>query len=156
MPSGHALFAWRDGERIDRRTKRRLLERLIEKGEALPAVAVDWQRLGVALGNLLDNAITYTPAGGKIALSARRQGDKEITLTVADTGIGIPAQYLPHVFEKFFRVPGQSRGAGTGLGLAIVKEIVAAHRGWASCESAPGKGTAFHLTLPVYTSSLAA
>ena len=71
-----------------------------------------------------------------------------MTLAVADTGVGIPAEYLPHVFDRFFRIPGQSDETGTGLGLAIVKEIVAAHKGEVTCESEPGKGTTFRITLP--------
>ena len=68
---------------------------------------------------------------------------------MADTGIGIPPEYLPHVFEKFFRVPGTTHPPGTGLGLAIVREIVLAHGGLITCESTPGAGTVFHMTLPV-------
>ena len=70
---------------------------------------------------------------------------------MADTGLGIPPEYLPHVFEKFFRVPGQSQGGGTGLGLAIVREIVTAHGGTITCDSQPGAGTMFRLTLPIWT-----
>ena len=63
---------------------------------------------------------------------------------------GIPREHLPHVFEKFFRVPGRTQGRGTGLGLAIVREIVMAHHGEVACDSRPGKGTVFTLTLPVW------
>ena len=114
----------------------------------LPAVAVDAARFGNALGNLLDNALTYTDRGGRITLSASAESDG-VTLVVADTGCGIPPEHLGHVFEKFFRVPGQSRGSGTGLGLAIVQEIVTAHGGTISCASQPGAGTTFRLTLPL-------
>ena len=69
---------------------------------------------------------------------------------MADTGVGIPAEYLPYVFEKFFRVPDTAHPPGTGLGLAIVREIVLAHGGLVTCESEPGKGTVFHLTLPAW------
>jgi len=117
----------------------------IEAG--LPEVAADEARLGSALANLLDNALTYTDRGGRITLSARAKEDT-VVLSVADTGIGIPPEHLPHVFEKFFRVPGQSKGAGTGLGLAIVQEVVVAHGGTITCHSAPGKGTVFRMTLP--------
>jgi PAS domain S-box-containing protein len=119
----------------------------------LPALAVDATRLGHALRNLLDNALTYTDRGGRITLSASADSDA-VVLSVADTGIGIPAEHVPHVFEKFFRVPGQSRGTGTGLGLAIVNEIVAAHGGTIACESRPGAGTTFHIRLPLSTESL--
>ena len=74
-----------------------------------------------------------------------------VRLSIRDTGPGIPAKYLPHVFERFFRVPGQSAPRGTGLGLAIVREIVAAMHGTVSCESAQGQGATFHLLLPVWT-----
>jgi NtrC-family two-component system sensor histidine kinase KinB len=114
----------------------------------LPPVAVDAARLGNALGNLLDNALTYTDRGGRITLSAAVATDG-VTLTVADTGCGIPREHLGHVFEKFFRVPGQKRGSGTGLGLAIVQEIVTAHGGTITCSSQEGVGTTFRLTLPL-------
>jgi PAS domain S-box-containing protein len=114
----------------------------------LPHVAADASRIGTALRNLLDNAVMYTDSGGKITLSAQAGGDT-VTLLVADTGCGISAEHLPHVFEKFFRVPGRSRGGGTGLGLAIVNEVVVAHGGTASCTSEIGHGTVFHLSLPV-------
>jgi signal transduction histidine kinase len=114
----------------------------------LPCVAADAQRLGHALENLLDNALTYTDRGGHINLTATA-ADNAVTLTVADTGIGIPPEHLPHIFDRFFRVPDRSQGSGTGLGLAIVREIITAHGGTASCSSTPGEGTIFRLTLPV-------
>ena len=114
----------------------------------VPSVAVDASRLGHALRNLLDNALTYTERGGRITLAASADADA-VTLSVADTGIGISREHLPHVFEKFFRVPGQSRGTGTGLGLAIVNEIVAAHGGTITCESQPDVETIFRLRLPL-------
>jgi signal transduction histidine kinase len=114
----------------------------------LPDLAADANRLGHALRNLLDNALTYPSRGGRITLEASSEGSW-VTLSVADTGVGIPTDQLPHVFEKFFRVPGQTRGTGTGLGLAIVQEIVTAHGGTVDCESTPGLGTVFRMTLPV-------
>ncbi|WP_083842939.1 HAMP domain-containing sensor histidine kinase [Schlesneria paludicola] len=120
---------------------------IVDVPGVLPEVAVDTSRMGHALSNLLDNALTYTDSGGTISLSAELVG-RDIILSVKDTGSGIPPEYVPHVFEKFFRVPGQSRGSGTGLGLAIVNEIVTAHGGTVSCESQPGIGTAFHIRLP--------
>ncbi len=116
----------------------------------LPAVGVDLVRFGNALQNLLDNALAYTERGGRITLTASATGDK-VSLSVADTGIGIPPEHLPHVFDRFFRVPGQSRAGGTGLGLAIVREIVAAHGGVITCESRIGEGAVFHISLPVHT-----
>jgi two-component system, NtrC family, sensor histidine kinase KinB len=130
------------------RAEDQAVDLVLDMPQGLPKVAVDASRLGSALGNLLDNALTYTDRGGKITVGARANGDT-VTLSVADTGVGIAPEALPHVFEKFFRVPGQSKGVGTGLGLAIVQEIVAAHGGTITCESAPGKGTIFRMTLPV-------
>lgn len=123
------------------------VEIVMENAPGLPPVAVDASRLGHALRNLLDNALTYTDRGGRITLSAGSDSG-EVVLSVADTGIGIPPEHVPHVFEKFFRVPGQSRGIGTGLGLAIVHEIVSAHNGTITCDSRPGEGTVFRMRLP--------
>jgi signal transduction histidine kinase len=123
------------------------IEVVLNLREGLPQIQVDTARFGSALQNLLNNALTYTDRGGRIALGAQSDGD-EVELTIADTGIGIPTDALPHVFEKFFRVPGQSKGTGTGLGLAIVQEIVVAHGGTITCESHLGKGTEFRIRLP--------
>jgi signal transduction histidine kinase len=121
----------------------------VEAAADLPAVAADRQRLGHALGNLLDNALNYTERGGRITLTASADVDT-VTLTVADTGVGIPAEHLPQIFQKFYRIPGQSRDGGTGLGLAIVREIVTTHGGVITCDSRPGAGTVFQLTLPIW------
>jgi len=115
----------------------------------LPLVAADPDRIGYALGNLLENALTYTDRGGRITLSASAANDA-VTLTIADTGKGIPAEHLPHIYDKFFRIPGHSAEGGTGLGLAIVREIVIAHGGSIDCQSQPGVGTVFHIHLPVW------
>ena len=115
----------------------------------LPAVAADADQFQHALQNLLDNALVHTPHGGRITLSARSTGGR-VVFSVADTGCGIPAEYLPMVFERYFRVPGDASQGGSGLGLAIVREIVAAHGGTVECESWPGKTTVFRMALPVW------
>src|SRR5581483_2948251 len=120
----------------------------IEEAPDTPAVNVDPDRFGHALNNLLDNALTYTDEGGEVKLAALPAGPTHVTLSIGDSGIGIPPTYLPHVFERFFRVPTRSRGQGTGLGLAIVREIIAAHGGVITCASEPEKGTTFTITLP--------
>jgi signal transduction histidine kinase len=119
----------------------------VESPDDLPPVAVDAERMGHALGNLLDNALAHTERGGRITLGAAAS-DGEVVLSVADTGVGIPPEHLPHLFERFSRVPGRSPEGGTGLGLAIVREIVAAHGGGITVESRPGEGTTFRITLP--------
>jgi signal transduction histidine kinase len=125
----------------------------VEAEADLPLVAADAQRLSYALNNLLDNAVTYTDRGGKIHLSASASKDTA-TFTIADTGVGIPGEFLPHIFDRFFRVPGQSRVCGTGLGLALVREIATAHGGSVTCESRPGEGAVFRLTVPLWREGL--
>jgi two-component system, NtrC family, sensor histidine kinase KinB len=115
----------------------------------LPPVAVDADQFQHVLQNLLTNALAHTPQGGQITVSAQRRDDC-IVLSVGDTGSGIPAQYLPFVFERYFRVPGDTTHGGSGLGLAIVREIVTAHGGTVQCESQPGQQTIFRIALPVW------
>jgi NtrC-family two-component system sensor histidine kinase KinB len=152
-PEAPAALLQAAADAVRPRAQDKGVELVLDVAPGLPAVAVDAARLGTALGNLLDNALTYTDRGGRITLSACAQADG-VMLAVADTGCGIPKEHLPHVFEKFFRVPGQSRG-GTGLGLAIVQEIVTAHGGTVTCTSVPGAGTTFQLTVPLARESLA-
>jgi two-component system phosphate regulon sensor histidine kinase PhoR len=101
------------------------------------------------LRNLLDNAIKYTPEGGRITVGARVSG-KQFELYVRDTGIGIPEEDLPRLFERFYRVDkARSRElGGTGLGLSIVKHLVAAHGGVTRVESRLDQGSTFYFTLP--------
>jgi signal transduction histidine kinase len=111
----------------------------------------DLTRLSQVVSNLLNNAAKYTPEGGKLVLSARRDGD-EILISVSDNGIGIPSEMLPRVFDLFTQVRGnldRSRG-GLGIGLALVKQLVEMHEGVIVAESAgPGKGSSFRLRLPM-------
>jgi len=100
--------------------------------------------------NLLDNAIKYTPGGGRVRLAVRREQDCAL-LEVSDDGIGIPEEALPHVFKRFFRVDSsRSREqGGAGLGLAIVKSICSAHGADIEVTSAPGRGSTFRLRQPL-------
>ncbi len=125
------------------------IELLLDAADDLPPVAVDAEQFQHALQNLLDNALVHTSQGGRITVSAQRQ-DGQIAISVADTGSGIPAQWLPLIFERYFRVPGETSRGGSGLGLAIVREIVTAHGGEIACESRPGEKTIFRMTLPVW------
>jgi PAS domain S-box-containing protein len=112
----------------------------------LPPVHADRDRLNQLLSNLLDNALKFTPAGGRVRLSASATGTG-IEIAVADSGPGIPADDLPHLFDRFWQADPTSR-AGAGLGLAICKGIVEAHGGKITAESTPGVGATFRLTLP--------
>jgi signal transduction histidine kinase/HAMP domain-containing protein len=123
------------------------VELVLEDCGDLEPVAVDADQFQHALRNLLDNALAHTPQGGRITLAARRSAGR-VVFSVADTGCGIPAQYQPLIFEKYFRVPGDTARAGTGLGLAIVRQIVTAHGGSVECASRPGEGTVFRIALP--------
>jgi signal transduction histidine kinase len=124
----------------------------LQESEPLPRVAVDHARFSQALGNLLNNAVTYTPAGGKVTVSADQTADGKVRFTISDTGVGIPSEYHSHIFDRFFRIPGHSDETGTGLGLAIVKEVVTAHGGDIAFRSVPAKGTTFEITLPAWRS----
>jgi signal transduction histidine kinase len=123
------------------------IQLLVDITPDLPDIMVDAEQIEHALHNLLDNSLRYTDAGGRIRLSASAI-DGKVILEVADSGKGIPPEYLPHVFERFFRVPGQTQEGGTGLGLAIVREVVQAHGGSVICTSKKGDQTRFTITLP--------
>lgn len=113
----------------------------------IPNILADRFRLEVIFKNLLNNALKHTPAGGRVSLSAREENDA-VVFAVQDTGEGIPQEYLPHIFEKFFRVPGYTQPGDSGLGLAIVKEIIEAHGSRIDVESKPGEGARFSFALP--------
>jgi signal transduction histidine kinase len=119
----------------------------------LPAVWADRERLHQVLGNLVGNAVKFTPAGGRVSVTARldptagEEGHPGVRVAVEDTGPGISAEHLPHVFDRFWQARS-TRRAGAGLGLAIARGVVEAHGGriWAASE--PGQGTTFEFTLP--------
>ena len=101
-----------------------------------------------AIKNLLDNAFKYTPQGGSVKLELVSQS-RRVSIQVKDTGIGIPQENLPHIFERFYRVDtSRTRSSGGfGLGLAIVQQIIQAHNGQISVDSTVGEGTTFEITL---------
>jgi two-component system phosphate regulon sensor histidine kinase PhoR len=117
--------------------------------QAEVAAWADEEAVGQMLDNLVDNAIKYTPAGGKICVRCHAE-DGQACLEVADNGIGIPERDLPRIFERFYRVDkARSRElGGTGLGLSIVKHLVQAMHGTVWATSKPGQGTTFHIRLP--------
>ncbi|HXD73118.1 MAG TPA: HAMP domain-containing sensor histidine kinase, partial [Vicinamibacterales bacterium] len=109
-------------------------------------VSVDRVRLEQVAANLLDNAIKYTPAGGRVDISAARDGSRAV-IRVRDTGIGIPAGELPRIWERLFRGDQSRTERGLGLGLSLVKAIVEAHGGTVTVESTRGHGSTFTVSL---------
>lgn len=117
----------------------------VETARDIPWLDVDPGRLRQVLSNLLANALRYTPTGGSIRIKVGMETDR-VLLQVADTGPGIPAEDLPHVFERFFK---STDSGGTGLGLAIAKHLVTVHDGTITAESPPGHGTTICILLPL-------
>lgn len=118
-------------------------------GELPETIIGDPDRLSEVIGNLMSNAFKFTPPDGQIRLRVSAQQD-EVLMEVIDSGVGIPADKLPRIFEKFFQVENeaQPKSAGSGLGLAIAREIVEEHGGTISASSEPGRGTTFRVVLP--------
>jgi signal transduction histidine kinase len=115
----------------------------------LPKLCADEDRLIQVLTNLLDNALKYTPRGGQVTVQADELA-QAIQIGVADTGMGIAADELPHIFQQFYRghISRPPEKQGMGLGLAICREIITAHQGHIWVESTPGAGTRFTFILP--------
>jgi two-component system phosphate regulon sensor histidine kinase PhoR len=120
----------------------------VECPSDLPKVEIDLQRLEQVLVNLIHNAVKFTRAGGEVLLAAE-PGNGEVRFAVQDTGTGIPAEDVPRIFERFYRVDKSRTGSGTGLGLSIAKHIVEAHRGRIWVESIEGQGSTFRFTIPL-------
>ena len=125
------------------------LELRLEPVDEIPDVFGDHSRLLQVLENLVGNAIKFTPAGGRITVGAAPR-DNELLFWVADTGCGISAEELPHVFDRFWQAKKESR-KGAGLGLPITRAIVETHGGRIWVESTPGRGTIFFFTIPQAT-----
>ncbi len=156
MESGHSEveFTRVNTEQIVLQAIEEMRSAYVDRGIALvfdlpgdiPSVFADSMRLETVFSNLLSNSLKHTSPGGQVRISAQRDGSM-VRFCVEDTGSGIPSEYLPHIFEKFFRVPGQEQQRDSGLGLAIVKEIIEAHGGKIEVASEPGKGARFVFTL---------
>jgi signal transduction histidine kinase len=128
------------------------IELTTELPESLPVILVDPDRITQVLLNLVNNALQYTPPEGKVTISVVQTGNN-VRVDVSDTGIGIPSEFLPHVFTRFYRVDksrSRSEGGGSGIGLTIAKHLVEAHGGriWAESEG-EGKGSNFCFTLKI-------
>jgi signal transduction histidine kinase len=124
--------------------------------ENLPAIEADPERVHQVIFNLVDNAVRFTPEGGEVRIEAHRH-DGAIEVSVADTGVGIPPDALPRLFERFYRVDSSRArgdgGTGTGIGLAIARSVVEAHGGTIRAESEPGRGSVFTFDLPLALST---
>lgn len=128
------------------------LEVVTDIPKDLPAIAADRDRLAQILLNIIDNAVKFTPPGGKITVAASPGEQGRLTVRISDTGIGIPEGEIPRLGERFYRADktrSREQG-GTGLGLSIVKHLMTAHRGRMSIESAPGRGTTVSLAFPLF------
>ncbi len=121
-------------------------------GDPTRTVSVDRDRIRHVFINLLTNASKYSPSASEITLYAEATTDGFVKFGVRDRGPGIPPASVAHVFEKFYRVPGETR-KGAGLGLAVAREIVVAHGGSIACTSVPGQGSDFHFLVPAVTAS---
>lgn len=122
----------------------------LEVPEDLPPVSIDWQRVNEVLHNIMENAVAHTRKRGTIKIAASQKG-RWVEVTVSDTGEGIPAEDLPHIFERFYRVDKSRARAtgGSGLGLTIAKRLVEAHGGTIVVQSKLGEGSCFSFTVPV-------
>jgi signal transduction histidine kinase len=116
----------------------------VEAVDGLPAMEVDPARIRQVVGNLIANALRFTPAGGRINVTARR-ADGGVRIGVKDTGVGMEPEALEHAFDRFYRAPGSP---GSGLGLPIARNLVEAHGGRIEIDSAAGSGTEVRFTLP--------
>jgi signal transduction histidine kinase len=115
----------------------------------VPEIHLDVDRMAQVFGNLITNSLRYTPAGGEIVLRARHWVNT-LEFSVRDNGEGIPADALPHIFDRFYRAdPARAQGNESGLGLAIARSIVEAHGGAISAESEVGQGTEIIIIFPL-------
>ena len=134
-------------QRMKLQAERAGLNLRVECGKDLPNARIDSQRLEQVLVNLIHNAVKFTKPGGEVILIAET-GIGEVRFGVRDTGIGIPAEDVPRIFERFYRVDKSRTGSGTGLGLSIAKHIVEAHKGRIWAESVEGQGSTFFFAIP--------
>lgn len=137
-------------DRLRLQAERNHLELVFDCAAALPDVLADQTRMEQVVVNLLHNAIKFTPAGGKITVSAISLKDR-VQICVRDTGIGIPSADLPRVFERFYKADRARSTGGTGLGLSIARHLVQAHGGEIWVESEEGRGSAFYFEIPLAT-----
>lgn len=139
------------GERMRLHAERGGLRLRVECIDNLPAIQADYANLERVLVNLIHNAIKFTPAGGEVLLLAERT-ENGVRFVVRDTGIGIPAEELTRIFERFYRVDRARSGGGAGLGLSIARHLVEMHGSKLEVESVEGKGSTFSFVIPLEAS----
>jgi signal transduction histidine kinase len=137
---------------LEVQAKQRNITLQVEAQPALPDLRADRELIGVAVRNIVSNAIKFSHDGGHIHIAIWHE-DNMLKFSVQDEGRGIPEEALSHLFDKFFRVPSTSDVPGTGLGLALAKEAVLAHGGHIEAKSTVGKGSTFTVTIPVESSA---
>ena len=117
--------------------------------ENLPFVQGDPEKISWVLNQLLDNAVKFTPSGGRVVVSLKEEGANLVMISVTDTGIGIPSNRLSEIFEPFHQLDGSStrKAGGTGLGLSLVRQIVEAHGSLLDVNSIEGRSTTFKFPL---------
>jgi two-component system phosphate regulon sensor histidine kinase PhoR len=141
-------------DRLRLQAERARLNLTVDSPETLPAIQADLSRLEQVLVNLLHNAIKFTPPGGAIHVSAHTESDEQgkptaVVFSVRDTGVGIAADDLARIFERFYKADRARASGGTGLGLAIARHTVEAHAGRIWAESVEGEGSTFYFSIPV-------
>jgi len=124
------------------------LDLVAEVDDQIPPVTLDRDKIIQVMINLLNNAIKFTPSGGKLRIIGRRRKD-DLLIQVRDTGVGIPTDALPKIFDVFYRTPSGGDRCGTGLGLTIAHEIVTAHQGSIEVDSKVYRGTTFSVIIPL-------
>ncbi len=134
-------------ERMQLQAERTGLKMSYECAPNLPSIYIDQDRMEQVLVNLIHNAIKFTPPGGEITILVYPKV-RNVVFLVRDTGIGISAENLPRIFERFYKADPSRSGGGTGLGLSIARHLVEAHDGKIWAESEPGKGSSFYISLP--------
>jgi signal transduction histidine kinase len=135
-------------QQYDAEARRRGVSLVTELAPSLPAAAADAVACERIVTNLLHNALKFTPRAGSVTIRSLRRGDM-LAIEVADTGPGIPAEQLPHLFDRYQQTAAARDGGGTGLGLFIVKTLAEAQGGRVAVESAPGRGSTFTVLLPM-------
>jgi two-component system phosphate regulon sensor histidine kinase PhoR len=135
-------------ERLRPQAERADLHLTIDLPPDLPLVLADLERVRQVITNLVHNAIKFTPAGGDVNVTGKAKGN-EVIIGVHDTGVGIPIEDLPRIFERFYKADRARSGGGTGLGLSIAKHIIQAHGGRIWAESVEGRGSSFYVALQI-------